>query len=271
MPITNGGAARQIVFSMKLDYDARASSSSLQAMNKAVTEQAKSQVTTAQKTAKQVAEMHDKFFSTSRANQVKDEEKLTSSLMKIWERRHNEQRKLHERAAQATTRDTQLLSAQLSGIRDSALGVAKAMAYASMIGEKDMKKLTSELLTVESAYGGVKHGLDVLRGVQGAGRTLQRMGQAGTVSSAIGAVGGVLANPLTAVGVGGAAAVGGLGYAYYQNYERSKRPKTDYRPNWALGIYCRGMAQHGAWGRNGTRCKSRTKRLPRVKSTDSPF
>ena len=152
-----------------------------------MTEQANCQVTTAQTTAKATTEAKQnidmKYWSwyskqseqidqgNRRScspillkNQAKDEDKLSKDLSKIWEKRQAEQKRIQEQGAKNFLRDASQLGSQLTGLRDSALGVGKALSYAGLIGEKDLLKLTDRLLEIEAIYGGIQHETELFRG-----------------------------------------------------------------------------------------------------------
>ncbi len=163
--------------------------------------------------------------------------------------------RIHESANREMIKNAERFGGQLSSLKDSALGLGKALAQAGLIGEKDMTKLASGLLKVEAGFGGLRHGLDTIQRLTQAWGAFQKLtgGGPGTfgkmVASATGSArlgnlawsaasgGGLqagLASGASALGAaagpgiiaGGALAAGGLASHLYQMHQGTAAANT---------------------------------------------
>ena len=272
----SGDAAKRVQFLLEVAYDAR-NGRAFDTLAKAIEDANKRIVASATATAKtvggtfekvagsgwhekhtkkveQVVKSRDNFFAQSNKNIERDEKSLDKLLDGIWNKRQANASKAVEamNRAQAlrtkeTIRDAQLLGAQFGSLKDSALGFGKAISFASLIGERDMGKLTDRLLGIEAVFGGLKYGANVLSGARGVAQSLSHLGSQGPASfgrsvaeatgsqalgagawrlassgagktaiTGIGAAGGMAlaAAPYAAIGAGVAAAGGLASYAY---------------------------------------------------------
>jgi hypothetical protein len=218
------GVVKKVLFMLQVGYDQR-NTGVFKTMSQAVEDHDKKTVNSARATVDKIAKMkedaaeRDKMRSATRLAQQLDREGKERDKFWAGEARKLDQRiagasREQSRAAKGAIRDAQAMGAQLTGLRDSALGFGKAMSYAGLIGEKDMTRLTDRLLMIETIFGGLQHGSDLISGARGLGRSIKGLAGAGpaTIGRSIAEATGSAAAGNLAWKFGGSAVGGALAH-----------------------------------------------------------
>jgi hypothetical protein len=183
------GVVKKVLFLLQVGQDQR-NTGVFKTMSQAVEDHDKKTVNSARATVDKIAKVREdaaekeKMRWATRLSRQMDAESKERDRFWAGESRKMDQRiagasREQSLAAKGALRDAQAMGAQLTGLRDSALGFGKAMSYAGLIGEKDMTKLTDRLLMIETIFGGLQHGSDLISGARGLGRSIKGLAGAG--------------------------------------------------------------------------------------------
>jgi hypothetical protein len=196
------GVVKKVLFMLQVGYDQR-NGAVFKTLSQAVQDHDKKTVDSARATVdkvakvRQEAEEKEKMRWATRLSRQLDQESKERDRFWAGESRKMDQRiagasREQSLAAKSAIRDAQAMGAQLTGLRDAAAGFGKSLSYASLIGEKDMGKLTDKLLEIEAIFGGIVHGGELVSGIRKVGAYGKRLGASGpaTIGAAIGQIAG---------------------------------------------------------------------------------